>query len=75
MTARPVEALYEDGFLRPAKPLNLRSGERVGLIVVRRPDPARWDLTRLGAHPDEDAELAAAGLDDWADALDREDRG
>jgi len=46
---RPVEALYENGLLRPAKPLNLRPGERVGVIVVRQADPSRWDLVRLAA--------------------------
>jgi predicted DNA-binding antitoxin AbrB/MazE fold protein len=71
---RPLEALYENGILRPAKPLNLRPGERVGLIVVRQPDPARWDLARLASQAD-DADLASEGLDDWAAALDREDRG
>jgi predicted DNA-binding antitoxin AbrB/MazE fold protein len=70
---RPVEALYEDGILRPAKPLNLRSGERVGVIVVRQPDRKRWDLARLASS--EDADLANAGLGDWAAALDREDLG
>ncbi len=43
----PVEARYENGLLKPAKPLHLRPGEMVGLIVVRRPDPSRWDFTRL----------------------------
>ena len=72
---RPVEALYENGLLRPAKPLNLRSGERVGLIVVRQPDPSRWDLARLAATSAEDDELATAGLDAWAADLDHEDVG
>jgi predicted DNA-binding antitoxin AbrB/MazE fold protein len=72
---RPVGALYENGILRPDKPLNLRSGERVGLIVVRHPDKARWDFGRLAARPTEDADLASAGLESWADALDREDHG
>ena len=72
---RPFEALYEDGVLRPAKPLNLRHGERVGVIVVRQPDRARWDLARLAAFQDDDTELAGAGLDDWGAALDREDAG
>jgi predicted DNA-binding antitoxin AbrB/MazE fold protein len=72
---RPVEALYENGLLRPAKPLNLRPGERVGVIVVRQADPSRWDLARLAATPTEDVELASAGLDDWAANLDREDLG
>jgi predicted DNA-binding antitoxin AbrB/MazE fold protein len=72
---RPVEALYEDGILRPAKPLNLRPGERVGVIVVRQPDSARWDLARLASLPNEDADLAKTGLEDWGAALDREDRG
>jgi hypothetical protein len=55
--------------------LTLRSGERVGLIVVRQPDPARWNLARLASHASDDTDLAAAGLDEWALALDREDRG
>ena len=62
---RQVEALYENGLLRPAKPLNLRPGERVGLIVVRHSDPSRWDLKRLAAAESEDADLAGAGLDEF----------
>ena len=72
---RPVDALYENGLLRPVSPLPLRSGERVALIVVRRPDASRWDFTRLAAHAAEDLALAEAGLNEWAAALDREDRG
>jgi len=71
----PVDALYENGLLRPVSPLPLRPGERVAVIVVRKADPARWDLTRLAAHGDDDLALAEAGLDEWAAALDREDRG
>ncbi len=72
---RPVEAQYEDGLLRPAKPLNLRPGERVGLIVIRRSEPSRWDLTRLATAEAEDTDLANAGLDDYAAMLEREDAG
>ena len=72
---RPVDALYENGLLRRVSPLPLRSGERVALIVVRRPDSSRWDFARLVAHGDDDLALAEAGLDEWAAALDREDRG
>ena len=72
---RPVEALYEHGLLRPAKPLNLRPGERVGLIVVRHSDPSRWDLKRLAASALEDVDLASAGLDDFGAMLDHEDVG
>lgn len=72
---RPVDALYENGLLRPVSPLPLRSGERVALIVIRRPDSSRWDSARLVAHGDDDLALAEAGLDEWAAALDREDRG
>ena len=71
----PVDALYENGLLRPITPLSLRPGERVRVIVVREADPARWDLSRLAAHADEDLALAEAGVDEWQDALDREDRG
>lgn len=72
---RPVEAKYEGGLLRPAEPLPLRPGESVTLIVVRRPDPARWDMARLAASAAEDEELARTGLEEWADELDREDEG
>ena len=72
---RPIEARYENGTLRPTKPLALRQGERVAVLVLRRPDPSRWDVERLARHAEEDEALAGAGLDDWADALEREDEG
>jgi predicted DNA-binding antitoxin AbrB/MazE fold protein len=72
---RPIEAHYENGLLRPSAPLALRPGERVALVVMRHPDPSRWDMARLASHADEDDALAAAGLGEWADALDREDHG
>jgi len=70
-----IEAEFADGVLRPMRRLPLRPGERVGIVVVRRPDAARWDLARLSkvASADEQ-ELVEAGLPGWADALDREDR-
>jgi len=44
------------------------------LILVRRPDPKRWDLERLAATGQgEDLALAEQGLE-WAAALDEEDR-
>jgi predicted DNA-binding antitoxin AbrB/MazE fold protein len=73
MVVRLVEAQYEDGVLRPAEPLSLRSGERVNLIVVRRPDPGRWDLAKLAKTGCEDA-LAEQGLADWARALEDEEK-
>ena len=73
---RHVEALYEGGLLRPTEPLPLRSGETVELIVLRRPDPKRWDLERLAKTTSgDDAALAEQGLAEWAEALDRGDRG
>jgi len=45
------------------------------ILVIQQPDAARWDLGRLAASPDEDEALAQAGLDDWAAALEGEDRG
>ncbi|HYH47144.1 MAG TPA: antitoxin family protein [Thermoanaerobaculia bacterium] len=68
-----VEARYEQGLLKLEAPLALRQGERVALIVVRHPDPKRWDLARLGRSGAEDSALAEEGLADWADALDQED--
>ena len=70
-----VEARYEKGLLRPTKALALRPGERVNLIVVRRPDPNRWNLDRLAKSlTKEDLELAEQGLADWSANLDKEDR-
>ena len=68
-----VEAEYQNGVLRPLKPLRLQPGERVHIIVKRRPDAARWDLKRLANASDEDRELAAVGLDDWGQVLNDED--
>jgi predicted DNA-binding antitoxin AbrB/MazE fold protein len=72
---RTVEALYEDGLLKPQTPLPLRPGERVGIIVVRQPDPGRWNLDRLARiGREEDLALSEQGLAQWSDALDTEDR-
>jgi hypothetical protein len=60
---------------RQEVPLALTPGERVALIVVRHPDPRRWDLERLArSGGGEDRRLAEQGLTEWADALDEEDR-
>jgi predicted DNA-binding antitoxin AbrB/MazE fold protein len=69
-----VEADYENGVLRPVRPLRLRPGERVHLIVRRQSVSARWDLSRLATvGEDEDRALATAGLEDWAGSLKGED--
>jgi len=71
---RVIEARYEEGLLKPETPLALTQGERVALIVVRHPDPRRWDLARLAKRgTGGDRVLAEQGLAEWADALDRED--
>ena len=71
MVVRLVEAQYEDGVLRPTERLGLRSGERVSLIVVRRPDPRRWDLPRLSRTMNqEDLALSEQGLAEWVNWLD-----
>jgi predicted DNA-binding antitoxin AbrB/MazE fold protein len=75
MVVRLVEAQYEDGVLRPVERLGLRSGERVNLLVLRRPDPRRWELARLSSTSNqEDASLAEQGLADWASSLDATER-
>lgn len=72
---RLVEARYEKGMLRPSKPLALRPGESVNLIVVRRADPNRWDVNRLAKSGNrEDLTLAEQGIEDWAAKLEEEDR-
>jgi predicted DNA-binding antitoxin AbrB/MazE fold protein len=69
-----IEAEFNDGILRPMRRLPLRPGELVGIVVVRRPDPLRWDRARLSkVIPDEDT-LTEAGLAEWDTALSYEDR-
>jgi predicted DNA-binding antitoxin AbrB/MazE fold protein len=71
---RFIEARYEEGLLKPETPLALTPGERVALIVVRHPDPRRWNLERLATGGvEEDLSLAEQGLAEWADDLDQED--
>jgi hypothetical protein len=41
---------------------------------MARADASRWDLSRVGASPDEDREFAESGLGAWADDLDDADR-
>ena len=72
---RLVEAQYEDGVLRPVERLGLRSGERVNLMVLRRPDPRRWDLARLSSTSNqEDLSLSEQGVAEWANSLDVTER-
>ncbi|HNR31103.1 MAG TPA: DUF104 domain-containing protein [Candidatus Hydrogenedentes bacterium] len=69
-----IEAKFENGVLRPLRRLSLRAGEQVGIFVVRHPDPARWVIARLSKRSTEDEDLAKGGIDEWAAALDLEDR-
>jgi predicted DNA-binding antitoxin AbrB/MazE fold protein len=75
VVVRVVEAQYENGVLRPVEDLGLRPGERVNLMVMRYPDPRRWDLARLSSTSNqEDVSLSEQGLADWADSLDVSER-
>lgn len=69
-----IEAEFKDGVLRPMRRLPLRQGERVGIIVVRRPDPLRWDLARLSKDTPGENTLTAAGLAEWEAACSHQDR-
>lgn len=62
MGVRRVEDRYEDGLLKPEHPLPLRPGERVGVSLMRRPDPSRRDLARIAAAADEDQRAAGHRL-------------
>lgn len=68
-----VSAVYSKGTLRLVEPLQFVEGEQVEVIIVRRPDPSRWDLARLASVPREDIELAEEGLAAWCEELDRQD--
>ena len=75
IVVRLVEARYEDGVLRPAGHLSLRPGECVRLIVMRRPDPSRWDLARLDRTGNgDDLPLTEQGLAEWASSLEATER-
>ena len=74
MVVKSLEAQYENGVLRPSEKLALRPGERVNIIVIRRPDQGRWDLPRLARRNEEESALTEQGLADWARALDAEDQ-
>jgi len=69
-----IEAEFNDGVLRPVRRLRLRPGERVGIVVVRRPDPLRWDLARLSKVISDEDTLTEAGLAEWEATLSHEDR-
>ncbi len=75
MPMEMIEAEFENGVLRPMQRLSLRPGERVGIVVVRKPDPNRWDIARLSKRSADDEVLSEAGLADWAKSLDHEDGG
>ncbi|MGC4063921.1 MAG: antitoxin family protein [Polyangiaceae bacterium] len=60
----PVDALYENGLLRPAHPLDLSPGERVSVIVMRQLESSLWDRERLGAAEADDLETAIGDTDD-----------
>jgi predicted DNA-binding antitoxin AbrB/MazE fold protein len=69
-----IEAEFNDGVLRPMRHLSLRPGERVGIVVVRRPDPSRWDLDRLSKVVPDEETLTETGLSEWEATLQHEDR-
>lgn len=69
-----IEAEYDGSVLRPLERIALRRGEHVAIVIMRRPDPARWDFGRLSPDDPEDRQLAEQGLVEWADELDQEDR-
>lgn len=56
--------------------LPLRAGEQVRVIVLRPPDPKRWNLERFSKlGKEEDLALSQEGIAQWCEELDREDRG
>lgn len=70
-----VEAQFENGVLRPDEQLHLRSGERVSLMIIQKPDPRRWNLAALAdSGGADDLALAEQGLAEWVEALEEKDR-
>jgi predicted DNA-binding antitoxin AbrB/MazE fold protein len=67
---------YEDGVLKPSKPLPLSPGESVEVVLIGPADPRLQNLQRFAAEHGEDLDfLTRVGLDEWSAMLEREDRG
>jgi predicted DNA-binding antitoxin AbrB/MazE fold protein len=67
---------FEDGVLKPDEPLPLAPGQSVQVMLLSPPDPDRWK--RWEAAPfqtDEEKWLTESGMEEWAEMLDKEDRG
>jgi len=73
MVVKSLEAQYDHGVLRPSEKLALRPGERVNIIVIRRPDQSRWDLARIARKSGDEVNLTEQGLVEWAKELDAEE--
>ena len=50
MNLLTVEAIYQDGIIKPLRDLHLRENERVRLQIERRPDSIRREETRNIVH-------------------------
>ena len=72
---KTFEVRYEDGVLKPAKPLPLTPGENIAVILVRPDDPRLKNLERFVAtHAEELDYLTEAGLQEWVEMLDKIDK-
>lgn len=65
---KQIEAVYENGVLRPVHPINIPEGERLHLIVVTRQEApqngnAAASLAEIAALPIEGASDAFSGRD------------
>jgi predicted DNA-binding antitoxin AbrB/MazE fold protein len=68
--------LYEDGVLKPRKPLPLSPGESVEVVIIGPTDPKLKNLQRFAAEHGEDLDfLTSVGLEEWPAMLDKAEIG
>jgi len=73
---RTFAVLFEDGVLKPKEPLPLSPGQSLKVVLVSPSDP-RWEnLERFAATNAAELDfLTNAGLKEWTEMLEKEDRG
>jgi predicted DNA-binding antitoxin AbrB/MazE fold protein len=61
-----IEAIFENGMLRPLRPIGLQEGERVGVILLSKdhdPSKSREILERIASLPSEGPDEGFSGAD------------
>jgi predicted DNA-binding antitoxin AbrB/MazE fold protein len=72
---KTFERRYEDGALKPSKPLPLSPGESVEVVLIGPGGPKLKTLQLFATEHGEELDfLTGVGLEEWSAMLDQEDR-